>query len=123
MNKITIAGIFLCIGALIGAVAAWTLQPEPVAPDPVITTVTEYKTVWKTEPKTECEKAPIRFSHTLGAGKLSVYATDGCKSAAYDIGIECPAPPTDWKGYGIAGTIGFAAGVVLCIVLGGGSGS
>ena len=52
MNKLTLAGICLCIGALIGAVAVWTLQPEPVAPDPVIKTVTEYKTVWKTEPKT-----------------------------------------------------------------------
>lgn len=123
MNKLTLAISSLFAGLVIGATALWWFTPEPVAPDPVIKTVTEYKTVWKTDPKTECEKEPIRFSHILDSGNLSVYATDGCKSAAYDIGIECPAPPTDWKGYGIAGTIGFVAGVVLCIVLGGGSGS
>lgn len=122
MNKLTLAISSLFAGLIIGAVAVWLFTPEPVAPDPVIKTVTEYKTVWKTEPKTECEKAPIRFSHTLESGALSVYATDGCKSAAYDIGIECPAPAKDWKGYGIATSIGLAAGVVLCIVLGGGSG-
>lgn len=111
-------------GALIGVLGTLWLTPKPVPGDPVIREIVVTKTVYKTPPQTPCEASELWLKADAKAGVMHIDYGDACKAATAEVKIDCKCPEseTDWKGYGIAGAIGFAAGVTLVIILGGGAG-